>query len=78
MLTKSIMALPLSMEKVKGNVRAISIAPVKPGTAPTVTPRVVPSSMRNSPFILKSIENADSSPAEAKILVMVNPHVQCW
>ena len=42
METNSTKALFPSMEKVNGKLKAISIAPVNPGTAPTITPRLVP------------------------------------
>ena len=49
MLTRRIIALPASIEYVNGNVSAITIAPVRPGMAPTVIPRLVPMAIRMSP-----------------------------
>lgn len=39
-------ALLPSMEKVNGKVRAINIAPVNPGMAPTITPKLVPKAIK--------------------------------
>ena len=38
------------MENVNGNVSAISIAPVSPGIAPTMTPSEVPSAISTNEF----------------------------
>ena len=42
-----------SIEKVRGRVNAISMAPVRPGMAPTVIPKTVPTTIRIIPCMLK-------------------------
>ena len=49
MLISSIKALMGSMLKVSGKVRAMSIAPVNPGIAPIVIPRIVPMATNKAP-----------------------------
>ena len=48
-LTSRIIAFPASIEYVSGSVSAMSIAPVRPGIAPTRIPRLVPMAIRISP-----------------------------
>ena len=49
MATSSVIASAgFCMEKVRGNVSVISIAPVSPGIAPTITPSTTPSTTRQN------------------------------
>jgi hypothetical protein len=52
MLMSRMKALMGSMLNVKGKVRAMSIAPVRPGIAPMVIPRIVPITTSIIPWML--------------------------
>ena len=53
MLIKRMKAKIGSILNVNGSVRAISIAPVKPGIAPIVIPNTVPNTIKERPWTLR-------------------------
>ncbi len=70
--TSRIRAFAPVMEKVSGSVSAISIAPVRPGMAPTTIPRLVPSAISANGTGEKSCCRASITALQGRSMVKIS------